>query len=79
MSFISVALEQKIGKPLDYAIPKPLLGSIHIGQLVEVPLPHLLKKANVSTQTPFSNKNQQMYSYDAANNGDKDTEKNSPA
>lgn len=38
MEFVSVLLDVSIQKPLDYAVPQPLIGKISRGSLVKVPL-----------------------------------------
>ena len=36
--FAGVAMEQSIDRLLDYAVPKRLVSSVHVGQRVRVPL-----------------------------------------
>ena len=46
--FVEVLLDQNLGKPLDYSVPKSILGPLEIGMRVEVPLKSTLKKGTIS-------------------------------
>lgn len=43
----SVVLDQNLTKPLDYAIPKGLLGTVQVGMRVHVPFRSSIKKATI--------------------------------